>query len=329
MVSVFFSYSHKDEALRDALETQLSMLKRQGIIETWHDRRIGAGEVLDEVIDRRINSDEIILLLVSPDFIASNYCYDVEMGQALKRHEARDAIVIPVILRPCEWHHAPFGKLAATPRDGKPITRWTDRDEAFLDVAQAIREAVKRLRKSPHPPSRPLDPTSTDPHTGRGRADAPSVARSSLSPAGPRSSNLRLAKTFSDRERDEFRLETFEYMARFFENSLAELGTRNAGVEGRFRRVDANRFFATIYRDGQAKVRATLFTSHGAFGNGVCYTESETMESNTMHGNVSVDADEQSMFLRGVMLRGGSSAQKLTQEGASEAFWEMMISRLQ
>lgn len=74
MPSVFFSYSHADEALRDQLEKQLSMLKHQGVIETWHDRRIGAGENIDEAIDERINGDEIILLLVSPDFIASHYC---------------------------------------------------------------------------------------------------------------------------------------------------------------------------------------------------------------------------------------------------------------
>lgn len=118
MPSVFFSYSHADEELRNQLEKQLAMLRRQGVIETWHDRRIGAGENIDQAIDAHINSDEIILLLVSPDFIASDYCYEIEMKRAMERHLAGEAIVIPVILRPCDWHHAPFGKLNASPRDG-------------------------------------------------------------------------------------------------------------------------------------------------------------------------------------------------------------------
>ncbi|MDH5835268.1 toll/interleukin-1 receptor domain-containing protein [Luteimonas kalidii] len=144
MPSVFFSYSHADEILRNQLEKQLSMLKRQGVIETWHDRRIGAGQHIDAIIDQHINRDEIILLLVSPDFVDSDYCYNIEMKRALERHEAGEAIVIPVILRHCDWHDAPFGKLMATPPDGKPVKAWPDIDEAFLHVVKAVREAAQR-----------------------------------------------------------------------------------------------------------------------------------------------------------------------------------------
>src|SRR5690606_32218635 len=98
---------------------------------------------IDATIDAHIDSDEIILLLVSPDFLASDYCYDIEMTRALARHEAGAAKVIPVILRACDWHHAPFGKLLAVPRDGKPVTQWPDQDQAFLEVAQAVRVAAE------------------------------------------------------------------------------------------------------------------------------------------------------------------------------------------
>lgn len=86
MADVFFSYSHKDEALRDRLEVHLTMLKREGIIETWHDRRITAGDEFAGVIDARLESADLILLLVSADFLNSNYCFDVEMKRALERH---------------------------------------------------------------------------------------------------------------------------------------------------------------------------------------------------------------------------------------------------
>ncbi|WP_247487832.1 toll/interleukin-1 receptor domain-containing protein [Bradyrhizobium sp. 17] len=143
---MFFSYCHADEALRDQIEKQLSLLKRQGVVETWHDRRIEAGQDFAAEIDCHIETDDIILLLVSSDFLSSDYCYEIELKRAMERHEAGDAIVIPVILRACDWHGAPFGKLNATPPDGKPITQFPDRDQAMLEVAKAIRVAVARLK---------------------------------------------------------------------------------------------------------------------------------------------------------------------------------------
>ncbi len=149
MASVFFSYSHKDEDLRNELEVHLSGLKRQGVISTWHDRRITAGTELGSAIDVNLSAADVILLLVSPDFINSDYCYEKEMDRAMERHKSGVARVIPVILRPCDWHGLPFGKLLATPTDAKPITKWPDRDEAFLNVVQAIKAALSELGQKP------------------------------------------------------------------------------------------------------------------------------------------------------------------------------------
>jgi hypothetical protein len=118
MANLFFSYSHRDEALRDELEIHLTALKRQGILTTWHDRRIGAGNEFDHSISEHLKSADIVLLLISPYFIASDYCFEVEMKGALERHENKQATVIPVILHPCDWHDMPFGKLIASPTDG-------------------------------------------------------------------------------------------------------------------------------------------------------------------------------------------------------------------
>ena len=140
---LFYSYAHSDERLRNALEKHLAIMKRQGLIEGWHDRKIVAGSEWKDQIDEHLNSAGIILLLVSADFLASNYCYDIEMTRAIERHEAGEAIVIPVILRPCDWKDTPFSKLQALPKDAKPVTTWSNRDEAFLDVARGIRAAVQ------------------------------------------------------------------------------------------------------------------------------------------------------------------------------------------
>jgi hypothetical protein len=320
--TVFFSYSHCDEALRDQLEKQLAMLKRQGVIDTWHDRRIGAGQEVDQVIDERMSSDEIILLLISPDFIASDYCYDIEMKRALERHNEGSAIVIPVILRACDWHPAPFGKLNASPPDGKPITQWPDKDEAFLHVARAVRAAAERLSPG-HKSVQVKAMQDALVQTFEG-STKPAQARAI------RSSNLGLTKTFTQRDKDHFLHETFEYVALYFENSLKELEARNPGHEGAYRRVDANRFFSTIYRNGADLARGTIYMG-GAFGGGIKYVQGEKTDSGSMNECLTVEADDQSLYLKSFGMASFSTTrgQKLTQEGAAELLWGMLIAPLQ
>jgi hypothetical protein len=145
-ISIFISYSHRDDEWRQELDTHLSGLRRQGVISVWHDRRIVAGEEWAGAIDDNLEAADVILLLISSDFIASDYCYKIEMKRALERHEAGEAVVIPVILRSCVWQIAPLKKLQALPRDAKPITSAANRDEAFTEVVNGIQDAVKKLR---------------------------------------------------------------------------------------------------------------------------------------------------------------------------------------
>jgi hypothetical protein len=147
-VEVFFSYAHADEKLRDSLMIHLTVLKKLGLIKEWSDRKIGPGIEWKKEIDERLNAAHIILLLVSPEFLASNYCYDVEAKRAIERHEAGEARVIPVILRPAMWRESPLGHLQALPEDAKPVTKWESRDDALLNVAEGVKAAVEQLRLS-------------------------------------------------------------------------------------------------------------------------------------------------------------------------------------
>ncbi|AZO31406.1 macro domain-containing protein [Mesorhizobium sp. M1B.F.Ca.ET.045.04.1.1] len=144
-VSVFVSYSHVDELLRKELGKHLSVLEHQGIISTWHDRMIGAGMEWEGAIDAQLNEARVIILLISADFIQSKYCYDIEMKRALERHDHREALVIPVILRAVALKGTPFSKLQALPRDAKPVVTWTDRDSAFVDITDGLRNAIQDL----------------------------------------------------------------------------------------------------------------------------------------------------------------------------------------
>ncbi len=145
MPRIFYSYCQKDENYLTKIETHLSLLKREGLIETWYDRKLEPGTDWEVEIDQRINTYEIILLLVSPDFMASDYCYEREMKIAMQRHSQGDAVVIPIIIRPCDWESAPFGRLSASPRQGKAVSLWQDSDEAMLNIASTVRMAIERL----------------------------------------------------------------------------------------------------------------------------------------------------------------------------------------
>src|SRR5260221_9796791 len=142
-VEVFYSYAHKDEVFRNKLETHLSLLRRQGLITAWHDRHILPGTDWAQAIDEHLERASVILLLISADFLASDYCYGIEMQRALERHQANEARVIPILLRPVDWHGAPFEHLLALPTDAKAITTWSNQDAAFADVAAGVRRAVE------------------------------------------------------------------------------------------------------------------------------------------------------------------------------------------
>src|SRR5262245_59443386 len=137
-VKIFFSYAHQDKDMADKLRQHLKPLQRAGYVDVWYDYDLSAGTEWRLEIDKHLSEAQIILLLVSPGFIASDYCYGIEMQQAIARHERGEARVVPIILRPVLWREAPFGKLQALPREAKPLSRWTNKDEGFLDVAEGI-----------------------------------------------------------------------------------------------------------------------------------------------------------------------------------------------
>ena len=145
VLKAFISYSHKDQKLRKELDNHLSNLKRQGVISSWFDGDIVPGIEWRSQIMEHLNTAQIILLLISADFMASDFCYSIEMTQAVARHKANEARVLPIILRPTDWKNAPFTELQALPAEGKPVTSWPTHDIAFENVIQGIRIAIDDL----------------------------------------------------------------------------------------------------------------------------------------------------------------------------------------
>lgn len=143
---VMYSYSHQDEVFKDELHTALAALRREGAIDVWQDRQILPGSEFDKDIAAALEASDIIILLVSKYFIASDYSWGIEMKRAVERHANGTASVVPVILKPADWKTSPFGKLTALPKDGKPIVDWQNPDAAWADVAEGVRRLVTAKR---------------------------------------------------------------------------------------------------------------------------------------------------------------------------------------
>lgn len=314
MTTLFFSYSHKDELLRNELEAHLALLKHEGLVESWHDRRIVAGDELDEAIFNQLESANIILLLVSSDFMSSDYCYSREMTRAMERHHAQEAKVIPVILRHCDWTNAPFGKLMAVPRDAKPVTSWPDRDEAFADVAKQVRQAVEGFRTSNGPKN------SSSPR---------SIAPSKVS-ALPRSSNLRLKQEFTELDIDQFLRSSFDFICKFFEGSVNAVNTRNPDVRGTFELIDSRRMAAILYRNGKKLTECSVRLDVRGRSNGIAFSYDSSASSNSYNEMLMPEAGDQSLHFKSMGMAWGSGKDKqMSQEGAAEFLWELFIKQAQ
>jgi hypothetical protein len=241
-LKLFYSYSHADESLRNELEKHLTLLRREGHIENWHDRRILPGKNLDDEISENLESASIILLLVSADFISSEYCYSKEMMRALQKEAGGEAQVVPVILRPCDWHSAPFGKLNALPPDGAALTSFANRDEGFVLIAKGLRRLINVVKSE--------------------KEDAASSERSA-SPAESLVKKVLLPKKFTDFDKDQFIKGAFKQTMEIFKSSLSALERDNPGYQTAFEQIDSQKFEAAVYRHGALVAKCFIRLGNG------------------------------------------------------------------
>jgi len=315
MAKLVFSYSHVDEEMRNELEKHLMPLKRLGLIDTWHDRRIIAGTELNGEINRHFEDADVILLLVSPDFINSDYCYDIEVKHALERHARAEARVVPVILKTCDWHDLPFGKLMASPKDGQPVAKFSHVEDGFYEVVQAIKAVLREL-DTERENSSPVASTSSQPAT-----------LSSPSGNGPRSSNLAIKKEFSDRDKDIAKREGIQFISRFFQNSLDEICKRNPTLEQDFHQKDDDSFEAALYNNGQRVCHCGIWRAGSGMGFGdICYSQSG-VSTHSCNDAVTLVDNGTMLGFRSMMggMRGHGQDSLLTNEGMAEHFWNEFI----
>ncbi len=149
-IKIFISYSHKDEAYRETLSIHLKPLERKKIIKVWHAVTIAPGQEWDFEIKRELSEAEIILFLVSPDFLASDYVHEVELPKALERYKNQEAVVVPILIRTSRFKKSDLGRFQALPRNLKPINEWKNKDAAWMDVVEKLEGVVQRAQENRH-----------------------------------------------------------------------------------------------------------------------------------------------------------------------------------
>ncbi|UWR38632.1 toll/interleukin-1 receptor domain-containing protein [Sulfitobacter sp. W074] len=302
----FISYSHRDKGALERLHVHLKNLIRDGHIETWYDRDILAGSGLDAEIERELEAADLFLLIVSPDFIASDYCVEREMKRALERHAAGNARVVPIIVEECDWKAmGDLRQLKAVPTDGKAISEWANPNTAYLNVVQELRRIIEIERAPASVAKVAPEPEAVPPATARYRA----------------------RKDFDEIDRSDFREAAFDTIKDYFRRATGEIDSID-GLRGRFTDRGTTSFAATVVnggqRDGAAHITVHCRNARIALGD-IYYSFDENGGENTANGGFNLSADDYELFLVRTMNIFGNADEKLAPEQAAEMLWNEFI----
>ena len=314
MAKLFISYSHRDERALERLHTHLAMLRREGAIATWYDREILGGANIDEDVARNLADSDVFIPLVSPDFLASRYCYEKEMEQALHRHEKGSIRVVPIILEPCDWKPSPLAKLKVLPKDGKAISTWANQNVAYLDIVEELRRILSR-------------PTVIESQA------APTEHSGTASTEKRHPRRYRLKREFDSIDKDEFREKAFAKIQDFFRQSIEELNEIGDPIRARFEEMGANAFTCTVLNKGARGQEAhiTIYSNGtSSFHDGaISYSFSKRAAGNTANGFIRIEADEYELYLKldNFSFNRSRNDEPRSIEQVAEALWQEFVSQ--
>jgi len=311
--TAFLSYAHADVKALDRLHKHLAMLKREGALKAWTDHGILPGDGVDGAISAQLEESTIFVALVSPDYLASRYCYEKEFERALALAQAGRMRIIPVILEPCDWLSSPLKEFLALPKDGLAVSGWTNQNNAFLDVVTGLRRIL----------TMPDERRESGPEFGS--AAAPPRAGAVRQP--------RIKQDFDAIQRADFADKTFAVIQDYFRASCDEL-MRIEDLRARFEVMDSTAFTCTVVNRGRLQGGEAHITVHNGkgrsmgFGGDISYVNQRYAEANTSNGSIRVEHDDYNLFL--AMDHLGSSArekEKITPEQAAARLWTEFVMR--
>ena len=297
-MKAFISYSHKDKDHFNRLKVHLATLKRKQLIEDWSDIEIYAGQNIDTEIKQQMNSAELFLLLISPDFLNSKYCIETELRFAVERQNLNSAMVIPILVEPCHWQSIPeLRDIKIIPEDAKPVSVWTNQDNAWLDVIKEL----ERITEKQNPPIQ---------YYGMARTlfSSEMLKNMNLSSLGTEELNsavstnkskFREKRDFDEIDKSKFRKKSFKIISNFFKKNIEELSQID-GLKGHFERISKSKFSCIIInRNFQSKEAYITFRFSGDDKSkmGIEYSFDKNAFEDTIGGSLRVDFNEYELFL--------------------------------
>lgn len=307
-VQIFISYSHADDRVLERLHKHLAMMQRDALISAWSDHQILPGANLNAAISSELEKADIFLALLSPDYLASNYCYEKEFEFALERSREGALRVVPVIAEPCDWLSSPFQEFLALPKEGKAISEWTNANNAYLDIVTGLRRLVGEA-------SVPLERLE-----GPGRGEVVSLAR-----------KVRVKRDFDVIEKVEFADKTFSSMRDYFRDAASELEGASEDLRSRMEDMSPTAFTCTIVNRAKMPKAEAHITVHNqkarsrGFGGNIEYVFQAYADPGSSNGSIRVDADEYNLYLSTNGYGGYGENSKYSPSQVAEWLWNKFV----
>ncbi|QNN43650.1 toll/interleukin-1 receptor domain-containing protein [Pedobacter roseus] len=307
-MKAFISYSHKDVDYLEKLKVHLAQIKREGLITDWTDQEITAGSRLDDSISAALSTSQLFISIVSPDYIASHYCFEKEFTTALKLQEEGKITVIPIIVEPCDWKSTPMATIKALPDDGKPVSEWTNQNNAFAKIAQEIRKllSVGEIRQV--------------------------LTNNTTSQAQVPSRNYRAERIFTEVDKLDFKEKSFEVITNYFKSAMAEFnGIEN--LQSKLIEEEKKSFTCLISNKGNLKDAYLTISVAGGDGfrhSDLTYSFTKGQHQNTINLNnvFTIEHDAYELYWQHSNLMQSRSAERLTDKQIAERVWNDFINQV-
>ena len=309
--NAFISYAHADEKHLERLHKHLAMLRRDGRLQAWSDHAIIPGDHVGQTISAALDQSSLFIALVSPDYLNSNYCYEKEFQRALQLQAEGRLRVAAVILEPCDWLNSPFSEILVLPKDGKPVSEWTNENTAYLNAVEGIRRA---LAASPSP----------------GPEAAAEAGGTTVSGTARR---VRVKQQFDAIQKAEYAEAAFRTIQTYFKNACAELHEASDQIRARFEPMGSTAFTCTVVnralmRNGEAHITVRHARGGRMHVGDLSFVYQPHAEAGTSNGWMSVEADDYNLFLNAMIDGlGRSRDEKVTPEQAAERLWNNFVTQ--